>query len=492
LIGAAAGLTVAFLVAFMTGLGLYLYYQLGGLILPGVRVGDVALGGMSKTEAALALQAKWASEGGISITDGQRTWYAAPSEFGLSFDPEATAQRAYDVGHGQNFTDEMIILARTALGGEEVTPVVSLDPEAARAGLTAWVDTVALPPQDATLTITGDTVTPVPGQVGYALDVEATLAALQADPGAALAGGSLRLAMTPIAPRISDATPAVAQAERLIRSPLTIKAYDPITNEWFDWVVPPATIASWLTVAADDTGLIVVVDEERSAAYLTDQSATLGGGRFVDKAESARSISAALRDGTPPTVIVRHLPTVYTVQSGDTLTAISWQVGIPLWRIMEANPGLADTTLYPGQELTIPSRDEMLPLPVIPNKRIVLSISEQHLWAYQDGQLLYDFVISTGIDRSPTQPGVFQVQTHELNAYASAWDLWMPHFMGIYEAWPGFMNGLHGLPTLSSGYILWADILGSPASYGCIILDLPDAETLYGWAEQGVVVEITP
>jgi len=87
---------------------------------------------------------------------------------------------------------------------------------------------------------------------------------------------------------------------------------------------------------------------------------------------------------------------------------------------------------------------------------------------------------------------VFQVQTHERKAYASVWDLTMPHFLGIYEAWPGFMNGIHGLPTLSNGTRLWENILGKPASYGCIILDLKTAEWLYKWAEDGVIVEITP
>jgi hypothetical protein len=66
----------------------------------------------------------------------------------------------------------------------------------------------------------------------------------------------------------------------------------------------------------------------------------------------------------------------------------------------------------------------------------------------------------------------------------------MPHFMGVYEAWPEFMNGLHGLPMLSSGRRLWVDVLGRPASYGCIILTLEDAEALYSWAEDGVVVDI--
>ncbi|HCU56935.1 MAG TPA: hypothetical protein DF984_01680 [Anaerolineaceae bacterium] len=68
----------------------------------------------------------------------------------------------------------------------------------------------------------------------------------------------------------------------------------------------------------------------------------------------------------------------------------------------------------------------------------------------------------------------------------------LPHFLGIYEAWPDFMNGIHGLPLLSSGVRLWASTLGSPASYGCIILDLAAAEDLYNWADPGVVVEINP
>ena len=68
----------------------------------------------------------------------------------------------------------------------------------------------------------------------------------------------------------------------------------------------------------------------------------------------------------------------------------------------------------------------------------------------------------------------------------------MPNFLGIYEAWPGFMNGIHGLPMLSNGRRLWGSILGHPASFGCIILTLDAAKWLYDWAENGVVVEIQP
>jgi lipoprotein-anchoring transpeptidase ErfK/SrfK len=169
---------------------------------------------------------------------------------------------------------------------------------------------------------------------------------------------------------------------------------------------------------------------------------------------------------------------------------VGWKAGIQYWRMLKANPGVNPNALRTGQRVVVPSLDDQLPLPVVLNKRIVISIPQQRMWVYQDGEAIREFVISTGIARSPTQPGIYQVQTHELNAYAENWDLYMPHWMGIYEAWPGFMNGIHGLPMLSSGVRLWKNVLGSPASYGCIILDLPEAEWLYNWAENGVVVEI--
>jgi lipoprotein-anchoring transpeptidase ErfK/SrfK len=67
----------------------------------------------------------------------------------------------------------------------------------------------------------------------------------------------------------------------------------------------------------------------------------------------------------------------------------------------------------------------------------------------------------------------------------------MPHFMGDYEAAPGFMNGIHGLPTRDGYTLVWESSLGvRRSSYGCIILGLEEAAWLFDWAEEGVVVEI--
>lgn len=489
--GGLIGLAIFGVLALLTGLSVYGYYQVYELIVPGVYVGDVPLGGKTTAEAAQELDRVWNVDRGLIVTDGERTWYAAPSDFGLSLDAEATAQRALNVAHGQGMVAEMSQMLDTTLNGQAVAPVVSLNEEAARIGLESFSATINLPAQNASLRIEGQEVIAVPGQPGYSLDVDATLAVLASDPGAALADGYLPLVLVPIAPRITDASAAVAEAERLLAQPLDISAYDPIADEHIQLSAEPEVIATWLGVEPTEDGPMVVVDENRLSAYLDEINGALGEGRYVDSAESASILLGALQNATPADLIVSHAPTTYTVQSGDTLTSISWKVGMPYWRIVDENPGLdPDATLNPGQTLTIPSKNDLLPLPIVIGKRIVVSIGEQRLWGYENGEQVFEYVISTGIDRSPTQPGVFQVQTHDPNAYASLWDLTMPNFLGIYEAWPGFMNGFHGLPTLSSGQVLWADILGSPASYGCIILDLDDAEALYTWAEEGVVVEI--
>ena len=121
---------------------------------------------------------------------------------------------------------------------------------------------------------------------------------------------------------------------------------------------------------------------------------------------------------------------------------------------------------------------------------ILESISDQRLRVYAGETLLHDFICSTGIASSPTITGTFQILSKEENAYASSWDLWMPYFMGIYRSGPDFTNGIHGLPTLSSGARLWEGYLGRPVSYGCIVVGLDEAAILYEWAELGTMVVI--
>ena len=136
--------------------------------------------------------------------------------------------------------------------------------------------------------------------------------------------------------------------------------------------------------------------------------------------------------------------------------------------------------LWPGQQIVIPSVDVLFPLPPITDRGIVVDISDQRLYAYEGETLVYDFLCSTGMASSPTIAGTFQVLSKKDEAYASSWDLRMPHFMGIYRTAPDFTNGIHALPTLSSGARLWEGYLGRPVSYGCIVIGLAEAAATGG------------
>jgi hypothetical protein len=121
-------------------------------------------------------------------------------------------------------------------------------------------------------------------------------------------------------------------------------------------------------------------------------------------------------------------------------------------------------------------------------KRILVDISEQHLYAYEGETLVFSFIASTGMGNS-TRIGTFSVLDKIPNAYGATWNIWMPEWLGIYYS--GYLeNGIHALPILSNGQRLWAGYLGTPISFGCVVLGVEESQLLYDWADIGTVVEI--
>jgi len=142
-----------------------------------------------------------------------------------------------------------------------------------------------------------------------------------------------------------------------------------------------------------------------------------------------------------------------------------------------------------------PTAEYVAPEPADPSapsyggvKYILVDISEQHMYVYEGDTLVYSFVASTGMNNA-TRTGLFYVQSKIPNAYGATWNIWMPSWLGIYWS-AGLENGIHALPILPNGATLWAGYLGSPISYGCVVLSSYDAQVLYNWAEIGTPVEI--
>jgi len=472
-------------------LSLYAYYQGSSRVIPGVYIGQTNIGGMTKEDAIDFLKKHWDTQTNIEISDGFASKVFMANELGYSIDAEASVKKALNIAHGQSMLAELVQMIVSIKDEQRIAPVINFDKDVANQKLEKITDIFYKEPIDANITVEGNQLITLPSELGYTINVQETLKMMENEYQTILVSGKIQIIPQPIAPRITDVTPALEEAQQFLETPIQLKIYDAITNEYFDITVSEERIIKWLIVEAGEKGPQITFDEYRVAADLTDMSEELGGWRYLKGELFGKDLAQAVREGKPlPVIIASHTSTSYTTKPGDTILKIGWNNGMPMWKILEANPGLDPDNIWAGINLIIPSKDEMLPLPIIPNKRIIINISNQRLLTYQDGKQTEQFIISTGIDRSPTQPGIFQVQSHEKNAYASVWDLYMPNFLGIYESWPGFMNGIHGLPILSNGQRLWANILGSPASYGCIIVDLETSDWLYEWAEDGVVVEI--
>jgi len=469
---------------------IYGYFQVTGRILPGVYVEGLKLGHLTTTEAAIEIYNNFNRDNKILITDGIHQMYIRLDEIGINVDPIETANNAFDFGHGEDLFQDITNLFKALFNKTNQAVVVKFNIQQGRQGLEALVPYMSLAPIDATVELKGTEFVAVEGQLGYTINLEESLKEINSNLLDIIHNKNFQVKLMPVLPRVTDVSDAIIQGQEFLSKPFDIKAYDPITNEEFNWIVPKETIATWITIGTSELGPTIRLNPPKIAAYLDTLDVNLGSDLAIKGDLYADEVASAFESNTTPTILFNHKQTSYTVQPGDTLLKIGWKLGFPYWMIIKANPNINPEELISGELLTIPSKDALLPYPVIKNKRIVISISKQRLWVYENGELLSKHIISTGMDRSPTQPGVFQVQTHEKSAYASVWDLTMPNFLGIYEAWPGFMNGIHGLPTLSNGRRLWENVLGRPASYGCIIMKLDAAEWLYNWAEQGVVVEI--
>lgn len=462
-------------------------------IMPGVQTLGVPLGGQSIEQASRQLEANWSARR-ATLQDNDNAISTRPlADLGIMLDSEATARAAYRQGRDLSAPQQII---QSLLGPKTVQPIWYFDPAVARASLASIAPQLEVPAVNAGVIFSDARFQATSPQTGIELDIEATTTWLQQNAVQVAFGAPVPLTTRTVEPEITDVDALVATLNERIGAPIVLRGFDPVSGEVQRTEIPSQTWAGWLDVSPDGAvsaaDVSWSVDQSAVAAFVHNQSEVLGSGRYYEVDSATAALAAAIEEERQEVRLrIYHSPRQHTVTSGETLSSIAVDYGVPYPWIQDANPGLGDS-LSVGQVITIPSPDELIPLPVVENKRIVVSISQQRMWAYENGELKWEWLVSTGIDSSPTAPGVFQIQSHEPNAYASIWDLWMPQFMGIYRPVPtsDFMNGFHGFPTRSGTNLLWTNSLGRKVTYGCILVSNDNIALLYDWAEEGVIVEV--
>ncbi|MBE0689419.1 MAG: L,D-transpeptidase family protein [Anaerolineae bacterium] len=459
-----------------------------GRILPRVSVAGVPVGGKTTEQASALIAETWRGRG-IILRDGNSEYPVAADVLGITLDSQASAEAALGYGRIDGGVGGFL---RAVFSHTDVPPVAAFDAQVFASGLAEIAPHIEVSPRNAGVQFVNGEVQPRPAVDGRLIDVVATVSRFQQNSALELADGVIDLVMYTVAPQITDPMPVVAAARALLANPLEIRTYNPVTDQDTYWTAVPEEWSEWLT--ASDTGLGLAVDGVAVQSYLEAQQGSLPVSSYLDLGEAIQAVQDAIVDGkTQVTIRAFNHDRQHTVQVGESITSIAWDYGVPYLYIERANSGLSNG-LSVGQTITIPSADTFLEFPVVPDKRIEVSISEQRVRVYENGGLKWDWLASTGIDSSPTWTGIYQIISHEPNAYAGNWDLWMPNFMGVYRPIPDtdFTNGFHGFPTRGGSQLLWTNSLGTRVTYGCILISDDHIRQLYDWAEEGVVVEITP
>jgi lipoprotein-anchoring transpeptidase ErfK/SrfK len=142
------------------------------------------------------------------------------------------------------------------------------------------------------------------------------------------------------------------------------------------------------------------------------------------------------------------------------------------------------------------------PAPLATGKVILVSLSNQWLYAYADGSLAFDNAVETGRPELPTPSGRFSVLEKQRGVtFTSPWPPGSPNY---YD--PTYIN--YALLFKAGGFFLhdaWWHVKFGPGSnvphqlpdgswetgsHGCVGMTIPDAERLYDWAPVGTPVII--
>lgn len=285
-------------------------------------------------------------------------------------------------------------------------------------------------------------------------------------------------------------------------------------NEFFDDSPPPSP--------ADELPAEEIVASATTSADSVTSDPVNAPDTSAPRAESARSPASPLtvltstrrasgRRSTLGVVGVALL--LLAVLSGSVLaanglaSAATLAPQAQLWSVGQAGSRqLSRATNFTATETPVPcncsSQHTTYAPPPYLGQVVVVSISKQQLWAYQNGQLEMTSLVTTGMPQLPTPIGTFHIMMKESNVwFYSPWPPGSPYYYT-----PEHID--YAMLFLGGGFYLhnapWRETFGpgtnvphtepdgsqATGSHGCVNMPTGAAAQLYGWIGIGATVVI--
>ena len=185
----------------------------------------------------------------------------------------------------------------------------------------------------------------------------------------------------------------------------------------------------------------------------------------------------------------------HVVQAGEHLSAIARAYGVS-WPAIAAMNNISDPNqIYAGQTLVIPDSDTGLGVYAQPDtwsapaaaaptittgKQIVVDLSDQRVYAYENGALVRNVLVSTGLWGTPTVQGDYRIYVKYDSQLMTGPGYYLPGVPWVMYFFQGY--SLHGT--------YWHNNFGQPMSHGCVNMPTPEAAWFYTWAPIGTPVHV--
>jgi lipoprotein-anchoring transpeptidase ErfK/SrfK len=179
--------------------------------------------------------------------------------------------------------------------------------------------------------------------------------------------------------------------------------------------------------------------------------------------------------------------TAHVVERGQELGLIAQMYDVSMQDIISLNNISDPDLLYIGQELTIPAAgiyqpttETAPPAPRDRGKSILVSVSDQRIYAYDNGELVRSHITSTGLPDTPTVLGDYSIYVKYVADDMSGPDYFLPQVPWTMYFYQGY--AIHGT--------YWHNSFGRPMSHGCVNLPVDEAQWFFNFAEVGTPVRV--
>jgi lipoprotein-anchoring transpeptidase ErfK/SrfK len=451
---AAIGLVVGF---FVVGTHLATKAWYSGRVLPGVVVAGHDLGGLTLPQARKVIRSVGADYR-LNINVADQRYELTASQLGVSFDVESTVQNAYRSGREAWLPP---------LHHDPLPMSYRLDRSQLNAFTSSVSDKVGTPPVDAGVVVSGANLSTVPEKSGWSIDRAGLQRLIEDD---VRSPGHTKLAVKP-REQVAD-----IQAKELGATIAEAKGYmaTPVILHYGDKTYTPtaAEIGQWLAFQKQPDGLkfklTPQVDTAKLKSYIQTVANDIDVAPVVKTVNVENGVSKTTREGVDGMAIDR-----------DPLTKA------------------VNEAVMAGKPLTFTITTHVVPFKTVTTnlvtldygKYIEVNLSKQHLWVWQDHNVIYETPITSGATGAGygTVTGLFSIYYKTTNTrlkgyqYGYNYDVpvkyWMPFYSGYGLHDAEWRNGNFGGSDYYYG-----------GSHGCV--NLPDAAAafIYNWAEVGTPV----